>query len=1315
MSSLNDFKLGKLLGKGAFSKVFLVHRLIDGQTYAMKQVRISQLTDKEKKNSLNEIRILASLSHKNIIGYKDAFFDENSKTLNIVMEYADNGDMSQKIKYNLKHGLLFRENIIWNYLIQILEGLCYLHQNNIIHRDLKSANIFLMKDGTIKIGDLNVSKIAKIGMAHTQTGTPYYASPEIWLDKPYDFKSDVWSLGCILYELCQLKPPFRGTSLKNLCYNIQRGIYEPIMNFYSEELRKLIYFMLRTDPNMRPTTGQILKSKIIINKKKELKIGQELERIEMERYEKKELIDTIKMPRNMKEINGNLPTNKYNKNKTKLNEEMMKEDEYETNKRLKGFLNEEDKKEIKKLFGNNYKIYNNKAHDISNLNANKNGINNGYYKNNYINKDISKNLNNNYDNIGYKMNNYNLNSDENRMNNIIKNKQILFNKNSNNSNRLYLNNDLISVNQKLNDINSKDELISLNYDLIKNRKKLLNNKYMRNMSDIEDNNNFISQNNKVIENQKQKNKNIDDYISQNINIYNNINKYYYKNYFDLLSYNDNKITKNPKIKDINKNMQNKPSNNDLFSNKINSDKSPTKFNYIFNNGNQFNNINLENKLNNSTSTDNNNENKNYKLLMKNNYNPNININIYNNKEDKKPNLNNFDFLENNINNQFNFNTSPKKENNNMKPILDINLLESSTKKEKDNWYLLNDLNENNKNIKPIKSKKRILQKLNTENNEYLNYKKKNRNFIEINNNVKQSDTESLNSQIFKLNKNEINNKNKQYNKRYANVKNQGKIISNKTPKLKIPKKNNKRKKMLNNEQLSVKEDMSDNITNILLNINNNYNYQNNVKNNVKKPNLLLNLEDYHPKLYLGINKKFRNDNKFEKNYVPYPSGEYRYDNIINNKLNSNGLNLNNNTRNNDNNIGKIISKNKSEYLKKMNNKLVSLNENDNFIFNNKMNNNNNNFHRYKKQNHYIRRMSNNEDLNRNKKRPLSSLVQRKIEKKNRYKRFEPSFNYQINSISNNDKIFNDSLDQINNMNNFYSNKNKVITEINDMNNIRLDKLNYINNNNDLMNYRNKVKKNKLEIINNFNNYIDHKNKLKNDYRKIDLNYNNAQKMRNNNKNNNQRVITPSPDDYYKRKIEENGKEKNKYKLKKLNGRVGLSKPNLNDYNESLTNISNHNNNNFNNINKIEVKIHPKRKGKVIIEKLDYQPIKKRKSDNNNKNININNNFIDYHYNIDEYDNNKIFEKYNINNIYNNNYLDNKNLNENKNKKQINYLDVNNYHYPNEIKYDNINFFMNDNMLEKQNKLDNLMLNQDSNKFNINNDIYYGVGNKYLFI
>ena len=376
--SLNDFKIGRLLGKGAFGIVILVKRIIDGQIYAIKQVNISQLTDKEKNNALNEIRILASLSHKNIIGYKDAFFDEKSKTLNIVMEYADGGDMSKKIKYNLKHGLLFRENMIWNYLIQILEGLDYLHEKNIIHRDLKSANIFLTKNGIIKIGDLNVSKIAKVGMAYTQTGTPYYASPEIWLDKPYDFKSDIWSLGCILYELCQLKPPFRGTSLKNLCYNIQKGIYDPIMSFYSNDLRNIIGMMLKTNPKMRPTTTQILNCSIILNKKKELKIGlSPRDLLNQYNEEQKSLIATIKMPRNLREINGNLPMNKYNNKK--IREEMLREDEYETNKRKKGFLNEEDKKEIKLLYDNqNSKKKKNK----NNNNHIENNMKNNIYMNN---------------------------------------------------------------------------------------------------------------------------------------------------------------------------------------------------------------------------------------------------------------------------------------------------------------------------------------------------------------------------------------------------------------------------------------------------------------------------------------------------------------------------------------------------------------------------------------------------------------------------------------------------------------------------------------------------------------------------------------------------------------------------------------------------------------------------------------------------------------------------------------------------------------------------------------------------------------------
>jgi NIMA (never in mitosis gene a)-related kinase 1/4/5 len=104
------------------------------------------------------------------------------------MEYADDGDLFQKISEHKKKKIYMDEKKVWKYSIQIMMGIKTLHDLKILHRDLKSANVFLFKDGTVKIGDMNVSKIAKKGLLNTQTGTPYYASPEVWNDSPYDAK-----------------------------------------------------------------------------------------------------------------------------------------------------------------------------------------------------------------------------------------------------------------------------------------------------------------------------------------------------------------------------------------------------------------------------------------------------------------------------------------------------------------------------------------------------------------------------------------------------------------------------------------------------------------------------------------------------------------------------------------------------------------------------------------------------------------------------------------------------------------------------------------------------------------------------------------------------------------------------------------------------------------------------------------------------------------------------------------------------------------------------------------------------------------------
>ena len=177
--SLENFDTLRKLGEGAFSNVFKVIRKSDNQTYALKKVKLGNLSIKEKENALNEIRIMASFTHPNIIAYKEAFLDESSNTLCIVMELAEGGDLMKKIINHKKNRTNFSELEIWCTLVQITNGLNVLHNAKIIHRDLKCANIFVSKEGVIKLGDLNVSKVNKKGLAYTQTGTPYYASPEV--------------------------------------------------------------------------------------------------------------------------------------------------------------------------------------------------------------------------------------------------------------------------------------------------------------------------------------------------------------------------------------------------------------------------------------------------------------------------------------------------------------------------------------------------------------------------------------------------------------------------------------------------------------------------------------------------------------------------------------------------------------------------------------------------------------------------------------------------------------------------------------------------------------------------------------------------------------------------------------------------------------------------------------------------------------------------------------------------------------------------------------------------------------------------------
>ena len=268
--SINDFEIIKQIGSGAFSTVSLVKNKKDNKLYALKRVELSKMMSNEKDNSLNEIRLLASVNHKNIIAYKESFYEESTNTLNLVLEYADGGDLQSKITSHKNIKKYFNEKTIWSIFIQMVYGIKELHDRNIIHRDLKSANIFLMKNGICKLGDLNVSKVAKTGLLKTQTGTPYFASPEVWGGKPYGLKSDIWSLGCILYQMATLKMPFQGNNFKEVYNNISKCKYQPLPDIYSSELDLIIKKLLQIEPEKRPNCNQILKDPIVVEKLKTL-------------------------------------------------------------------------------------------------------------------------------------------------------------------------------------------------------------------------------------------------------------------------------------------------------------------------------------------------------------------------------------------------------------------------------------------------------------------------------------------------------------------------------------------------------------------------------------------------------------------------------------------------------------------------------------------------------------------------------------------------------------------------------------------------------------------------------------------------------------------------------------------------------------------------------------------------------------------------------------------------------------------------------------------------------------------------------------
>ena len=535
---IKDYKIKDRIGVGSYGIVYKVTKKNnEKQIYVLKQIPFNLKADINNETLIeakNEALILSKLKHKYIVKYYDSFQDNNN--LNIVMEYCEYGDLDSYIKNLKKNNKHLSENQIWKFFIEICTGLSYMHNKKILHRDMKSSNIFLTKNLDIKIGDLGVAKALKNTLhAHTFIGTPYYLSPEICEEKPYNEKSDVWALGCILYELINLKHPFNASNQAALFLKILNGKYENFSNIYkySDELLKFIDLLLEKDFNKRPSMKDIIFNPIFKNKAKLLGLNDyisdsesinELENEKKNRIKKISYISSSVASKNKKNNNLKEKTRKSSVDKSKINPNIniLKVDSYNSDYNYN--LNKFNCHSSNKIL----KVKKNSAEFIQNIN---NGNDNNKIKASFVNiRGLKKrntntgfNINNKIEKINI-VNNGNIHrknsksfiTNNNNKNNKQKNEILLTNKNNDNNAKIknYYDKKLVNkfinksnnINKKnikdINEINKEKKISNSVYNHLKNKQ----NYFVINLNDEEENiNNKNNINNFEIENNNKKN------------------------------------------------------------------------------------------------------------------------------------------------------------------------------------------------------------------------------------------------------------------------------------------------------------------------------------------------------------------------------------------------------------------------------------------------------------------------------------------------------------------------------------------------------------------------------------------------------------------------------------------------------------------------------------------------------------------------------------------------------------------------------------------------------------------------------------------
>ncbi|NWZ64412.1 NEK11 kinase, partial [Acrocephalus arundinaceus] len=259
------YTIQRKLGNGSFGSVYLVNdrkAKQEEELKVLKEISVGNLKPNETVKANLEAQLLSKLDHPAIVKFYASFVERDSFC--IITEYCEGGDLDCKIQEYKDSGKIFTPSQVIDWFIQLLLGVNYMHERRILHRDLKTKNIFL-KDSLLKIGDFGVSCLlmGSCDLATTFTGTLYYMSPEVLKHQGYNTKSDIWSLGCILYEMCCMDHAFTGQNFLSIVLKIVEGETPSLPDRYPSKLNAVLCSMLSKDPSLRPAAAEILKSPYI--------------------------------------------------------------------------------------------------------------------------------------------------------------------------------------------------------------------------------------------------------------------------------------------------------------------------------------------------------------------------------------------------------------------------------------------------------------------------------------------------------------------------------------------------------------------------------------------------------------------------------------------------------------------------------------------------------------------------------------------------------------------------------------------------------------------------------------------------------------------------------------------------------------------------------------------------------------------------------------------------------------------------------------------------------------------------------------------